>query len=82
MAAFGGGVGGRTCTWLCESSPVTEADMQPWRTHTQLFQPGQDGGHGEAIRTKEYLTMILNSVTTAGLGSIDAHQNIVKNVTS
>lgn len=56
--------------------------MQPWGTHTRLFQPGQDGGQEEAIRTKECLIMILNLVTTAGLGSIDAHQNIVKNVTS
>lgn len=55
--------------------------MQLWRTHAQLVQPRQGGGHEEAIRTKEDLTMSLNAVTTAGWGSIDAHQNSVKNVT-
>lgn len=72
---------GRICTPLCDAAAFTEADMQLWRTHAQLVQPRQDGGHEEAIRTKEDLTMSLNAVTTAGWGSIDAHQNSVKNVT-
>lgn len=36
----------------------------------------RNSGHEVAIRTKAYLRTLLNSVTTTGLGSMEARQNV------
>lgn len=76
LALHGWGPRTNMPTALWEAATFTDAGRQLWNTHVQLFRAGQEWRPWGGDENKGVSEHIWNSVTTAGLGSIEAHQNM------